>query len=254
MGDALNTALRSAMSAAGLNPRQLAGRVGVTGKTVERWLADDDLVPHARNREDACRALGVDEEMIWPQIVKDKIKTGHDRELVRAYPYRSACPSEVWAELVAQATEDLFFAGYTNYFVWLEQPNFVATLRRKAEQGCRVRFLLGDPDGETTRQREAIEDTALSVSTRIRISLENLSRLTTVEGIESRFSAPEDATNHVSLSVFRFDSQALVTPHLARLVGHDSPLLHLRRAEDGGLFDRFAEHAEELWSRGVEAG
>ncbi|MEZ0067355.1 hypothetical protein ABIA32_003368 [Streptacidiphilus sp. MAP12-20] len=43
----------------------------------------------------------------------------------------------------------------------------------------------------------------------------------------------------------------LLTPHLARLVGHDSLLLHLRRAEDSGLFDRFRDHAEELWERGT---
>jgi hypothetical protein len=55
----------------------------------------------------------------------------------------------------------------------------------------------------------------------------------------------------VSLSVFRFDHDALVTPHLARLVGHDSPLLHLRHQGDGGMFSRFAQHAEELWERGA---
>ncbi|MBP2403343.1 hypothetical protein JO379_002812 [Streptomyces syringium] len=55
----------------------------------------------------------------------------------------------------------------------------------------------------------------------------------------------------MSLSVFRFDDQALVTPHLARLVGHDSPLLHLRGQGRAGMFSRFAEHTEELWSRGV---
>jgi hypothetical protein len=193
----------------------------------------------------------VDEEMIWPQVVKDKIKTGHDRELVRAYPYRSACPSTVWGELIRATEHDLFFAGYTNYFVFLEQPQFAATLRRKVEAGCRVRFLLGDPEGEVTRQRETIEDAALTVSTRIRITLQSLQALGDLEGLEARFSAPLDAINHVSLSVFRFDDQALVTPHLARMVGHDSPLMHLRRAETGGLFDRFTEHAEELWSRGL---
>ncbi|MFE9426009.1 helix-turn-helix domain-containing protein [Kitasatospora sp. NPDC006697] len=70
LGDALNMALKSATADAGLSPRQLAVRCGVTGKTVERWLADADRVPHARNREDACRALGVDEEMIWPSAMK----------------------------------------------------------------------------------------------------------------------------------------------------------------------------------------
>ncbi|MFF4666351.1 XRE family transcriptional regulator [Streptomyces sp. NPDC001282] len=189
--------------------------------------------------------------MIWPQVVKDRIKSGHDRELVHSYPYRSACPSTVWSELISDATTDLFFAGYTNYFLWTQVPAFPDTLRRKAASGCRVRFLLGDPDGEVTRQRESIEDVALTVSTRIRITLEHLDRLGPLEGLETRFSAPEDAINHVSLSVFRFDADALVTPHLARLVGHDSPLLHLHKRGDGGMFDRFSEHGEELWNSAV---
>lgn len=248
-GDVLNTALRSAMAEARLTPRRLAARIGVAPKTVERWLADAELMPHARNRADAGRALKVDEQMIWPKAVQDRVKSGHDRELVQAYPYRSACPSTVWGELIAGATEQIYMAGFTNYFIWLEQPAFVDALHRKIDAGCRVRFLLGDPDGEVTRQREAIEGVALSVSTRVRITLEHLARFGAAEGLEARFSCPEDAVNHVSLSVFRFDHQALVTPHLARLVGHDSPLLHLRRQGEGGMFDRFAEHAEELWSR-----
>lgn len=165
----------------------------------------------------------------------------------KSYPYRSACPSTVWADLIDSAGEELFFAGYTNYFLWTQVPAFADTLRRKAAEGCRVRFLLGDPEGQVTRQREVVEDVALSVSTRIRITLENLDRLGKLDELETRFSAPEDATNHVSLSVFRFDHEALVTPHLARLVGHDSPLLHLRRQGDKGMFARFSEHAEELW-------
>ncbi|GAA4004261.1 hypothetical protein GCM10022384_58540 [Streptomyces marokkonensis] len=177
------------------------------------------------------------------------MKTGTDRELVHSYPYRSACPSTVWTELAESAEVDLFLAGYTNYFFWAQVPHFADTVRRKADAGCRVRFLLGDPNGEVTRQRETVEDVALSVSTRIGITLEHLDRLGPVEGVETRVSAPEDAINHVSLSVFRFDDDALVTPHLARLVGHDSPLLHLRRHGGGGMFDRFAEHSEELWGR-----
>ncbi|WP_318551991.1 XRE family transcriptional regulator [Kitasatospora fiedleri] len=179
------------------------------------------------------------------------LKSGPDREIVRSYPYRSSCPSAVWGDLIKDARTDLYFAGYTNYFLWLEQPNLVEGLRRKVEAGCRVRFLLGDPDGEVTRQREAIEDVALTVSTRIRITLEHLARLGPLEGLEARFSAPQDATNHVSLSVFRFDRDALVTPHLARQVGHDSPLMHLRAQEKDGMWSRFTDHAEELWGRGT---
>ncbi|ROQ80693.1 hypothetical protein EDD95_0223 [Streptomyces sp. CEV 2-1] len=250
----MNAALQSAMDDVGLSPRQLAYRVGVSAKQVERWLGNAGLTPHARNRADACRALGVDEEMLWPKAVQERVKTGTDRELVHSYPYRSACPSTVWTELVESARAELFLAGYTNYFFWTQIPHFAETIRRKVESGCRVRFLVGDPDGEVTRQRETIEDVALSVSTRIRITLEHLDRLGPLEGLETRVSAPLDAINHVSLSVFRFDDDALVTPHLARLVGHDSPLLHLRRHGSGGMFDRFAEHGEELWERAVPRG
>lgn len=237
-----------------MSPRQLALKVGVSGKTVERWIADASLIPHARNREDASSALGVDQDMLWPQAVSNRIKVGTDREIVYSYPYRSACPSTTWGEAISRAERDIFLAGYTNYFLWLEQPNFAATVRAKIESGCRVRFLLGDPECEVTRKREQIEDVALSVSTRIRITLENLGKIGSFSDLEVRTSSPDDAANHISLSVFRFDGEAFVTPHLARLVGHDSPMLHLRRASEGGMFDRFSEHAEELWSRANSLG
>ncbi|WP_184503178.1 XRE family transcriptional regulator [Streptomyces botrytidirepellens] len=239
------------MESAGLSPRQLAARVGVSGKTVERWIADEELIPHSRNRSDASETLGVEAEMLWPKSVRNRFKTDGAQEIVQSYPYRSACPSTVWSDLIAGAEEELFFAGYTSYFLWTQVPALSETLRQKAESGCRVRFLLGDPAGPVTRQREEIEDVALTVSTRINMTLEQLTKMGTVTGLEARFSAAADAMNHVSLSVFRFDDQALVTPHLAKLVGHDSPLMHLRRRGEGGMFSRFAEHAEELWSGGV---
>lgn len=189
--------------------------------------------------------------MIWPEAVTSRVKVGQDKELVHSYAYRSACPSTTWTKLVAETSTDMLLSGYTNYFFWTVIPDFAGIIREKVKNGCRVRFLLGDPNGETTRQREAIEDAALTVSTRIRMTLEQLGRLDPLDGLEVRVSAPEDATNHVGLSVFRFDSDALVTPHLARVIGHDSPMFHLRRQSKEGMFDRFAGHAEELWERGT---
>ncbi|MFC7329004.1 DUF5919 domain-containing protein [Marinactinospora rubrisoli] len=190
------------------------------------------------------------EAMLWPETIRSVVKTGPDREVVAVYPYRSACPTSTWAQLISGAQQELFFGGFTNYFLWLQQSAFHATLREKAAGGCRVRFLVGNPDSGITRQREQVEDVALTVSTRIRITLEELAKLTDTSGIETRFTHPADAVNHVSLSVFRFDHDALVTPHLARSAGHDSPMMHLRRGQEQGMFDRFAEHAEELWERG----
>lgn len=253
MGVLLNTALRRAMADKGVKLGQLATQVGVSRKTVERWLADAEHTPHAATRADVSAYLGVSEEMLWPKAVKTAIKTGPDREVVAVYPYRSACPKAIWAELVSAAKKEIFFAGYTNYFIFLDQPHFHLTLQERLSEGVRVRFLLGDPESEVTRAREAVEDVALSVSTRIRIAQENLAKVGTHDGLEVRYSALEDAPNHVGLSVFRFDEDALVCPHLARLVGHDSPMMHLRKRDDHGMFDRFAEHAEELWGRAQPA-
>jgi hypothetical protein len=43
--------------------------------------------------------------------------------------------------------------------LWIEQPNLGAALPHKDGVGCKVRFLVGDPDGEATGQRERIEAT-----------------------------------------------------------------------------------------------
>jgi hypothetical protein len=178
--------------------------------------------------------------MLWPKI--RGAASGPDREIVATYPYRNACPPTVWSRLLDGAKQTIVYAGYTNYFIWQEQPRMPERLAAKAASGCVVRFLVGDPESEVTRRREQIEAVPLTVSTRIQITLDALSRIEG-DGVEARLS-----DGHIALSVFRFDDEMLVTPHLANLLGHDSPLLHLRRRGANGLFDRFAEHVEVLWS------
>jgi transcriptional regulator with XRE-family HTH domain len=240
-----NAALRQAMTEAKMSEQTLARKVGVDVKTVTRWVAQDGRLPHSRHRWAASEALGVDESVLWPDAIRSAVKTGPDREVAAVYPYRSACPASLWRKLITTATRDITFAGYTSYFLWIEQPNLGAALRRKATQGCKVRFLVGDPDSEVTRQREEREATSLTVSTRIAVTLEQLERLRDVEGIEARFS-----DRHISLSVFTFDDDMIVTPHLANLVGHDSPTFHFHRHQDDGVFDRFNLHVNALWDEG----
>ncbi|MFD4398334.1 hypothetical protein [Kitasatospora sp. NPDC058397] len=42
----------------------------------------------------------------------------------------------------------------------------------------------------------------------------------------------------------------IVTPMLPGRIGHDAPMMRFRRAQDDGVFDRFAGHVEDLWARG----
>ncbi|AYN42483.1 hypothetical protein D9753_30410 [Streptomyces dangxiongensis] len=182
--------------------------------------------------------------MLWPKSIRSTLKTGPDREIIAAYPYRNACSTSVWARLIDGASTSITFAGYTNYFVWQEHPRLADRLAAKAASGCVVRFLVGDPDSEITRRREEIEGVPLTVSTRIRITLDALSKIEG-RGVEARYS-----DGHIALSVFTFDDEMLVTPHLSSLLGHESPMLHLRRLGENGLYDRFASHVAALWEEG----
>ena len=184
-------------------------------------------------------------EVLWPKAIRSAVKVGPEREIVSAYPYRNTCPTSVWARLIDGAASSITFAGYTNYFIWQEHPRLAERLKEKASSGCSVRFLIGDPDSDITRRREEIEGVPLTVGTRIRITLDALKRLGDVPGIEARFS-----DDHIALSVFTFDDEMLVTPHLSSLLGHESPMLHLRRLGDDGLYDRFAGHVAALWAEG----
>lgn len=214
----------------------------MSSKTVDRWITDSNRVPHPQTREDVAGALGVDADVLWPKI-RGAVTRGPDREIVATYPSRNACPTSVWERLLDDARQQVVYAGYTNYFIWQQQPRMPERLAAKAASGCAVRFLVGDPESEVTRRREAIEAVPLTVSTRIQITLDALSRIEG-DGLDARLS-----DRHIALSVFRFDDEMLVTPHLANLLGHDSPLLHLRRRGGGGLFDPFAEHVEVLWAQ-----
>ncbi|GAA2149943.1 XRE family transcriptional regulator [Kitasatospora kazusensis] len=241
----MNHALRRAMANAKMTETQLAEACGVDPKTIGRWITDPSRIPHARHRWAACEALGEEEAAVWPTAVRSALKTGPDREVIQVFPYRSAAPASLWRSLITKAQHELTFAGYTNYFLWLEQANLAGALRRKAQTGCRIRFLIGDPDSPVTRAREDEENVPLTLSTRIAVTISELARLREVGNIEGRFE-----TGHVNLSVFRFDDEMIVTPILARRVGHDSPMMHLRRSQADGMFDRFADHVEELWTRG----
>lgn len=236
-----NDALRDALARAGVTQAGLAAVCRVDPKTVGRWVADDGRRPHGRNRVAVAAALGVDEMTIWPRRVRAVVKTGADRELVTAYPTRSAVPAGLWQELIAGASREITFGGYTSYFVWTEQPNLRATLRAKTQAGVRVRFLLGDPDSPATAWKETVEGVPMTIRNRILWTLSELGKLDGAP-IEVRVT-----DWHLGLSAFRFDDHMLVCVHVANLLGHESPTLHLRRRQDDGLFGQFAQHLTGAW-------
>lgn len=149
------------LNAAGNSPSSAVIMVRRPGwvPSIRSAVAREDRMPHLRHRWAACEALGVDEAVIWPHAIRTAVKTGPDREIAAVYPYRAACRAYLWRKLITSAACEITLAGYTSYFLWIEQPNLGGALRRKAQTGCKVRFLVGDPGSDVTCQREQIEAT-----------------------------------------------------------------------------------------------
>jgi transcriptional regulator with XRE-family HTH domain len=63
-----NTALRAAILASGLELSQVARKVGVDPKSVQRWITRG-VVPHPRHRWKTCEILGCDESDLWPNAM-----------------------------------------------------------------------------------------------------------------------------------------------------------------------------------------
>lgn len=236
-----NDALRRALAAANMTERELAERVGSDPKTVSRWVADHTRTPHARTRWAVAEALGCDEMTLWPNAARAALKTGPDREVYAVYPTRAAMPPTVWQHMISGAEREIALCGFTSYFLWMLVPELSAVLRAKASDGCRVRFVIGDPDSPLTQRSEQTETTPLSTSQRIAHTRHELEALRDV--VEVRQS-----DLGIGRSVWRGDEEAAASWNVLGTLGHESPVLHLRRRQTGGIFDQLAvRHVAALW-------
>ncbi len=87
-----NERLRGCIAAAQLSIGDVAGRLSVDRKTVERWISTGRL-PHRRHRELVAALLRAEESYLWPEVLDgDRVKSASEAELVALYPNRGAVP------------------------------------------------------------------------------------------------------------------------------------------------------------------
>lgn len=237
-----NERLRVALQRAGLTTEAVARATGVDPKTAHRWVAG--RTPHPRHRWVIAAQVGEDEEYLWPDARRSiPANDGAAAEVVAAYPYRSDLDTHRWWALFQRAERQIDLLGYTLYFLPLQHPGLADLLRDKAKRGCAVRLCLADPESGNVLARDEEEQEAITLVARIASTLHWLEPLLEEDCIEARFQqAP------LYSSIFRFDDQMLVTPHLYAIPGHAAPLLHLRRLGSNGVFSRFATHFEGIWA------
>ncbi len=103
--------------------------------------------------------------------------------------------------------------------------------------------MIADPKSEHVTRRDAEEDQPITLIARISTSLKYFRDLRELDNFEMRY---QDLPLYNS--VFRFDDQMLVTPHLHAAPGTSAPTPRMRRLGPAGLFSRFAGHFESVWA------
>ena len=237
----MNEAFRNALAAKGIDRLDVAAKLQVDPKTVERWLSG--RLPHPSSRLALAKLLDVDEDELWPAA--DNPHTHRFGPEIRAvYPHRWAVPHDVWHKHFASAGHEIDILVYSGRFLF-EDTGMVQLLASKADEGIRIRILLGDPESPEVAQRGEDEGIGESLVALIRNSQTILEPLVTRDSVELRLHG-----TILYSSIFRADNGLLANPHIYGTPAASAPVLHVRRHVDAALFLTYTESFEQAWQRG----
>lgn len=241
-----NDRLRDALLSNGITPSVVAERLDVDPKTVERWITTS-RVPYPRHRHAIAAMVRESETYLWPSAAdSSRVAEASRSEIVKVYPHRSVVPVDLWDRLLTASTAYIDVLVYVGMFM-TEKPDLIPTLQRKAAEGVRVRLLLGDRDSVAVRQRSIDEGIGEhTIAAKIDHALAYFRRLDGVPGIGVR-------THGTVLynSIYRFDDEMIVNPHVYGKIASHAPALHLRRLSAGDLFTTYADSFTAVWEAGT---
>lgn len=236
-----NERLRGALMGKSLNTVACAERLGVDPKTVERWIAKDRL-PHRSHRQAVATLLNVDEGYLWPQVLDDPRTTSAGQaELVQFFPSRSSVPPSLWKSMLDGAKDAIDVLVYSGLF--LPEQYDVNRLADRAQDGCRVRLLFGDPASAAVALRGREEGMGAGMAHRITLALRYIEPIVGVPGIEIRL---HDTTLYAS--IFRSDDQLLANVHTWGSPAGQNPVMHLRRVPGGRVVDHYLTSVDRVWA------
>lgn len=237
-----NERLRDALLSRGLTPDELAERIAVDPKTVERWISKG-RTPYAKSRHKIAAILQESESYLWPDALSEaKASEVSNSEIVKVYAHRNSVPANLWDKLLSQAAAYVDMLVYVGMFM-TEKPGLLELLRSKAEAGARIRLLFGDRGAPAVIQRSTDEGIGPhTISAKIDHALAYFRKLDGVSGIEIR-------THGTVLynSIYRFDDEMIVNPHVYGKIAAHAPALHLRRLSAGDLFTTYADSFTAVW-------
>lgn len=236
-----NDRLRTAMLAAGLTVDSLAAALGRDPKTVERWIRQEQRQPHRTTRVQLTKLLKVREVDLWPELGGSPRPASVESELVHLYPSRSAITGTIWTELLTSVRSSMDVLVFSGAFL-VEQYDLIPLIRKKAGEGVKFRLLVGDESSQAVKQRAIDEGTPGGLEGRIQLMRRYLSEVAGLDGVEVR-------THSTVLynSIYRFDDNLLVNGHAHGALAGQSPVLHLRKAPNGQMWNHYMRSFELTW-------
>ncbi|GAA4755022.1 DUF5919 domain-containing protein [Actinomycetospora chibensis] len=237
-----NERLRDALHRGGTTLEDIAQRTGVDPKTVERWITQD-RVPYPRHRRTVATVLAEAESYLWPSANSDqKIEEASNSEVVKVYPSRNAVPRELWDRLLSEAGSRVDILVYVGMFL-TENPALLPALREKGSAGGRIRLLFGDPNSREVMRRSTDEGIGRNaISAKIRNALAFFGRIADAPGIEIRCHSTT-----LYNSIYRYDDEMIVNPHVYGAPAPHAPAMHLRRLSAGLMFETYAQSFDTVW-------
>ncbi|MFF4951582.1 helix-turn-helix domain-containing protein [Streptomyces chattanoogensis] len=237
-----NERLRAAMAAGGWTHASLAARVDVDPKSVERWV-NLGRTPRRQTAMRAAEAIEEDVFALWPKLRQARAARAVSPELVALYNQRADLPVSVFVDLFTQARERIDVLVYAAVFMHEAYPRLNDLLCERAAEGCTVRIAVGDAESINVQQRGTEEKFGHGIESRCRLAIMHYRPLIGTPGIELR-------THGTTLynSIYRADDQMLVNAHVWGTNAYGAPVWHLRRHNDGGMFDGYTESFNAVWA------
>jgi hypothetical protein len=199
---------------------------------------------HGQGDQQAAPAGGDRQQRRPVRIPQDADRRpGTDRDSERSVPVN------LWDSLLDRATVYVDILVYVGMFM-TEKPNLLMALKEKAENGARVRLLFGDRNAAEVTQRSLDEGIGEhTIAAKIEHALAFFGPLAGTSGIEIR-------THGTVLynSIYRFDDEMIVNPHVYGKVASHAPALHLRRLSAGDLFTTYEDSFTAVWETAAPWG
>ena len=236
--------LSRALRSAGLDVVDVAARLNVDPKTVDRWLSG--RLPYPRHRAALVTLTGWVERDLWPGIDAREQEAPDTSDILMTYTQRCSVPPETWRKLFDGAEHEIGILAYSGLFL-AEDGGVQAILRDKARAGIRVRIALGDANGVHVAQRGADERIDHMMPARIRNALVLFQPLTDQPGVSLRL---HDTVLYNS--IYRADDELMVNTHAYGCAASGSPVLHLRRVAEDGMAATYLDSFERVWAAAHE--